>query len=213
MYVPAEFNEDRIEILHQAMRDIAFGTLVTLGADGLIASHIPLLLEDGPAPFGTITGHLARGNPQTRPPAPESETLAIFLGPHAYVTPSWYPSREATGRVVPTWNYVAIHAYGRLRFIDDPDWKRAHVTRLTRSHEGKRAAPWAVDDAPEDYLQGMLKGIIGFELPIERLQGKWKMSQNRRAEDRQGVIAGLEEQANPQSAAVAAIMTARQRDT
>jgi transcriptional regulator len=193
------------------MRDIAFGTLVTLGADGLIASHIPLLLEDGPAPFGTITGHLARGNPQGRGAAPESEALAIFLGPHTYVTPSWYPSKAETGRVVPTWNYVAIHAYGHLRFIDDPDWKRAHVTRLTRSHEGKRAAPWAVDDAPEDYLQGMLKSIIGFELPIARLEGKWKMSQNRRDEDRHGVIAGLEAQADPQSAAIAAIMAARER--
>jgi transcriptional regulator len=212
MYRPAEFNEDRVAVLHQAMRDIAFGTLVTLGADGLIASHIPLLLEDEPAPFGTITGHLARGNPQGRGPAPEVEALAIFLGPHTYVTPSWYPSKAETGRVVPTWNYVAIHAYGRLRFIDDPLWKRAHVTRLTRSQEGKREAPWAVDDAPEDYLQGMLKGIIGFELPIARLEGKWKMSQNRSDEDRHGVIAGLEAQADAQSAAVAAIMAARERE-
>ena len=211
MYRPAEFTEDRVEILHQAMRDIAFGTLVTLGADGLIASHIPLLLEDRPAPFGTITGHLARSNPQARGSSPESEALAIFLGPHTYVTPSWYPSKAETGRVVPTWNYVAIHAYGRLRFIDDPAWKRAHVTRLTRSQEGKRAAPWDVDGTPEDYLKGMLKGIIGFELPVARLEGKWKMSQNRRQEDRQGVIAGLEAQADPQSTAIAAIMAARER--
>lgn len=211
IYLPSEFKEDRIEILHKAMRDIAFGTLVTLGAEGIIASHIPLLLEDAPAPLGKITGHLARANPQGRGPAPEAEALAIFLGPQAYVTPSWYPSKEETGRVVPTWNYVAIHAYGRLRFIDDPAWKRAHVTRLTRAHEGKRAARWDVDDAPEDYLQGMLKGIIGFELPIARLQGKWKMSQNRREEDRKGTIAGLEAEGDPQSAAVAAIMAARER--
>ena len=211
MYRPSEFNEDRIEVLHQAMRDIAFGTLVTIGADGLIASHIPLLLEDAPAPLGNITGHLARANPQARAPAPESEALVIFLGPHTYVTPSWYPSKAETGRVVPTWNYVAIHASGRLRFIDDPAWKRAHVTRLTRSQESKREAPWTVDDAPEDYLQGMLKGIIGFELPIARLEGKWKMSQNRREPDRQGVIAGLEAEADPQSVAVAAIMAARER--
>ena len=135
----------------------------------------------------------------------------IFLGPHTYVTPSWYPSKAETGRVVPTWNYVAVHAYGSLRFIDNPAWKRAHVTRLTRSQEGKREAPWTVDDAPEDYLQGMLKGIIGFELPIARLEGKWKMSQNRREPDRQGVIAGLEAEADPQSVAVAAIMAARER--
>jgi transcriptional regulator len=211
MYRPAEFNEDRVAVLHQAMRDIAFGTLVTLDADGLIASHIPLLLEDAPAPLGNITGHLARANPQARAPAPESEALVIFLGPHTYVTPSWYPSKAETGRVVPTWNYVAVHAYGSLRFIDNPAWKRAHVTRLTRSQESKREAPWTVDDAPEDYLQGMLKGIIGFELPIARLEGKWKMSQNRREPDRQGVIAGLEAEADPQSVAVAAIMAARER--
>jgi transcriptional regulator len=211
MFVPSHFEESRVDVLHDAMRAIAFGTLVSLGPDGLIASHIPLLLDEAPAPFGTITGHLARGNPQGRGPAPEAEALAIFLGPEAYVTPSWYKSKAETGRVVPTWNYVAIHAYGRLRFIDDPDWKRAHVTRLTLSQEGKRLAPWAVSDAPEDYLQGMLKGIIGFELPIARLQGKWKMSQNRSAADRQGVIAGLDGEGDPGAAAVAAVMAARER--
>ncbi len=211
MFVPSHFEESRVDVLLDAMRAIAFGTLVSLGPDGLIASHIPLLLDDAPAPFGTITGHLARGNPQGRGPAPETEALAIFLGPEAYVTPSWYKSKAETGKVVPTWNYVAIHAYGRLRFIDDPDWKRAHVTRLTLSQEGKRAAPWAVSDAPEDYLQGMLKGIIGFELPIARLQGKWKMSQNRSAADRQGVIAGLDGEGDPGATAVAAVMAARER--
>jgi len=211
MFVPSHFEESRVDVLHDAMRAIAFGTLVSSGPDGLIASHIPLLLDEAPAPFGTITGHLARGNPQGRGPAPEAEALAIFLGPEAYVTPSWYKSKAETGRVVPTWNYVAIHAYGRLRFIDDPDWKRAHVTRLTLSQEGKHLAPWAVSDAPEDYLQGMLKGIIGFELPIARLQGKWKMSQNRSAADRQGVIAGLDGEGDPGAAAVAAVMAARER--
>ena len=211
MYVPSEFNEDRVEVLHQAMRDIAFGTLVTLGADGLIASHIPLLLEDEPAPLGTITGHLARANPQARPPAPDSEALAIFLGPHAYVTPSWYPTRAETGKVVPTWNYVAIHAHGRLRFIDDLGHTIAHLTKLTERREEKRAAPWAVSDAPADYIRGMARAVIGFELPIARLQGKWKMSQNRREEDRHGVIAGLEAQGDPQSAAIAAIMAAREK--
>jgi transcriptional regulator len=211
MFVPRHFAEDRVDVLHAAMRAIAFGTLVSMGADGIIASHIPLLLEDAPVPLGTLTGHLARGNPQGRGPAPEAEALAIFLGPEAYVTPSWYPSKAETGRVVPTWNYVAIHAYGRLRFIDDPAWKRAHVARLTLSQEGQRAAPWAVSDAPEDYLEGMLKGIIGFELPIARLQGKWKMSQNRDARDRDGVIAGLGSEGDAGAAAVAAVMAARER--
>jgi transcriptional regulator len=213
MYVPSDFREDRVPVLHEAMRAIAFGTLVSLGPDGMVASHIPLLLDEAPAPFGTLTGHLARANPQGRGAVPETEALAIFLGPQAYVTPSWYPSKAETGRVVPTWNYVAIHAYGRLRFIDDVEWKRAHVTRLTQSQEGKRAAPWAVSDAPEDYLKGMLKGIIGFELPIARLDGKWKMSQNRKAEDRQGVIAGLGKEREASAQAVAAIMATRAAGT
>ncbi len=213
MYVPSDFREDRVPVLHEAMRAIAFGTLVSLGPDGMVASHIPLLLDEAPAPFGTLTGHLARANPQGRGAVPETEALAIFLGPQAYVTPSWYPSKAETGRVVPTWNYVAIHAYGRLRFIDDVEWKRAHVTRLTQSQEGKRAAPWAVSDAPEDYLKGMLKGIIGFELPIVRLDGKWKMSQNRKAEDRQGVIAGLGKEREASAQAVAAIVATRAAGT
>ena len=213
MYLPSEFKEDRVPVLHEAMRAIAFGTLVTLGQNGMVASHIPLLLDEAPAPFGTLTGHLARANPQGHAAAPETEALAIFLGPQAYVTPSWYPSKAETGRVVPTWNYVAIHAYGRLRFIDDAAWKRAHVTRLTASQEGKRATPWAVSDAPADYLAGMLKGIIGFELPIARLQGKWKMSQNRKAEDRRGVIAGLGAEDGAGAAEVAAIMAARAAET
>jgi transcriptional regulator len=212
MYLPKEFAEDRIPVLHDAMRTIAFGTLVTTGADGLTASHIPLLLDAEPAPYGTLTGHLARGNPQGRGPqsrgvpAEGVEALAMFLGPHAYVSPSWYPSKQENGKVVPTWNYVAIHAHGTLRFIDDLDWKIAHVTRLTASHESRRAAPWAVSDAPPDYITGMAKGIIGFALPIARLYGKWKMSQNRLPADRVGAAEGLRREGN---ADVAAIVTDR----
>jgi transcriptional regulator len=207
MYLPKEFAEDRIPVLHDAMRAIAFGTLVTTGADGLTASHIPLLLEAGPGPYGTLTGHLARGNPQGRSvPVAGVEALAIFTGPHAYVSPSWYPSKQETGKVVPTWNYVAIHAHGSLRFIDDLDWKIAHVTRLTASHEAHRAAPWAVSDAPADYIAGMARGIIGFTLPIARLYGKWKMSQNRLPADAAGAAQGLSREGN---AAVAALVTER----
>lgn len=207
MYLPQEFAEDRIPVLHDAMRAIAFGTLVTTGAEGLAASHIPLLLDTEPAPFGTLTGHLARGNPQGRGvPADGVEALAMFLGPHAYVSPSWYPSKQETGKVVPTWNYVAIHAHGILRFIDELDWKIAHVTRLTTAHEAHRASPWAVSDAPPDYIAGMAKGIIGFVLPIARLYGKWKMSQNRLPADSAGAAEGLRREGN---AAVAKIVTER----
>jgi transcriptional regulator len=209
MYVPAHFDEKNVSVLHQAMREIGLATLVTTGAEGLIASHIPLLLDTEPTPYGTLTGHLARANGQWKDRASDVDALAIFLGPHAYVSPSWYPTKAETGKVVPTWNYVAIHAYGRLRLIDDPDWKLAHVTRLTRAHEAQQANPWAVGDAPPDFIRGMVNAIIGFALPITRLEGKWKMSQNRPAEDRAGVADGL---AREGEAVVAAIVAARSDD-
>ncbi|HJS85580.1 MAG TPA: FMN-binding negative transcriptional regulator, partial [Acetobacteraceae bacterium] len=158
---------------------------------GLVASHVPLLLDPEPAPFGTLIGHLARPNPQATASRAEPEALAIFHGSDAYVTPSWYETKRQTGKVVPTWNYVAVHAYGPLRFFDDPARLLAIVTRLTERHEAARAAPWAVGDAPADFIAGMLRGIVGFELPITRLEGKRKMSQNRPREDRAGVAAGL----------------------
>jgi transcriptional regulator len=190
VYVPPLFKEDRIAVLHDAIRRTGLATLVTLSQDGLIASHVPMLLDAEPAPYGTIVGHLARPNPQAR--GAIGEALAIFQGPEAYITPSWYATKRATGKVVPTWNYVAIHAYGTVEFFDDRERLRDVVTRLTERQETPRAEPWAVTDAPADFTQGMLNGIVGFALPIARLEGKWKMSQNRPAEDRAGVIAGLE---------------------
>jgi transcriptional regulator len=165
-------------------------TLVTVTQDGLIASHLPMLLDADPAPYGTLVGHLARPNPQAR--GAIGEALAIFPGPEAYVTPSWYETKRATGKVVPTWNYVTIHAYGTVEFFNDPERLRDVVTRLTDRQEAPRAEPWAVTDAPADFIDVMLKGIVGFTLPISRLEGKWKMSQNRPAEDRAGVVAGLQ---------------------
>jgi transcriptional regulator len=194
MYVPAQFKEERVPVLHEAIERIGFGTLVTLGADGMTASHVPMLIAAAPAPFGMLLGHLARANPQWRTARPEMEALAIFAGPHTYITPSWYETKRQTGKVVPTWNYVAIHAYGHLRFIDDPERARANVTGLTKRHEANRAAPWAVTDAPPDFIAAMLKAIVAFELTITRLEGKWKMSQNRPEADRLGVIEGFREQ-------------------
>ncbi len=207
MYVPAHFREDRVPVLHAAIRQIAFGTLVTLGPDGLVASHVPMLLDSEPAPFGTLRGHIARANPQWRAPDPKVPALAIFTGPNAYITPSWYATKRQTGKVVPTWNYVAVHAQGPVSFFEDAERLRAIVTRLTDTHEAKRAAPWQVSDAPEDYVRAMLKAIIGFELPIARLEGKWKMSQNRPAEDRAGVVEGL---AGDGEAELAALVAAKQ---
>jgi transcriptional regulator len=189
VYVPPLFKEDRIDVLHDAIRASGLATLVTLTESGLIASHVPVLLDSEPAPYGTLTGHLARPNPQAR--GAMGDALVIFQGPDAYITPSWYATKRATGKVVPTWNYVAIHAAGPITFFDDPDRLLNVVTRLTEKQEAGRVAPWAVSDAPADFTQGMLKGITGFAITLTRLEGKWKMSQNRPAEDRTGVVAGL----------------------
>jgi len=202
VYIPPLHKEDRIDVLHDAIRRTGLATLVTLTGDGLIASHVPMLLDPEPAPYGTLLGHLARPNPQARGAAPGVQALAIFQGPDAYITPSWYATKRETGKVVPTWNYVTIHAYGPVEFFNDTERLRAIVTRLTEREEAARAEPWAVTDAPADFIDGMLKGIVGFALPIARLEGKWKMSQNRPAEDRARVIDGLNDQGREDVAAL-----------
>jgi transcriptional regulator len=191
VYLPPAFREDRLDVLHAIIREAGLATLVTLTDGGLVASHVPLLLDPEPAPYGTLIGHLARPNPQGTSSQPDPEALAIFHGPEAYVTPNWYATKRETGKVVPTWNYVAVHAYGPLRLFHDPARLLEVVTRLTERHEAPRAEPWAVADAPPDFIAGMLRGIVGIEIPIARLEGKRKMSQNRPAADRAGVIAGL----------------------
>lgn len=206
MYVPPAFNEDRLPVLHDAIRQARLATLVTLGGDGLEASHLPVLLDADRGPYGTLLGHFSRANPQWSRIAPDVQALAIVTGPDAYVTPSWYETKRQTGKAVPTWNYVAIHAYGNLELFEDPEQLRSVVTRLTDRHEAGRPDAWAVGDAPEDFLQGMFKGIVGFRLPIARIEGKWKMSQNRSAEDRAGVVDGLRSEGGPEELAVAALM-------
>jgi len=212
MYVTPVFKEEDLPVLHDAIRQSGLATLVTLGADGMEASHVPMLLDPEPAPFGTLHGHVARSNPQWQRAAADGHALAIFLGPDAYITPSWYATKQETGKVVPTWNYVAIHVYGPVRFFDDANRLLAHVTKLTKRHEARRAAPWAVTDAPEDYIGGQLKRIIGFEIPIARIEGKWKMSQNRPAQDRVGVVEGLVREGGPAEAVVAKIVAAANKD-
>lgn len=186
MYIPAHFREERPEALGELIRAYPLATLVTTGPDGIIANHVPLLLEDG-----RLLGHLARANPQWRDS--NGDVLAIFTGPDHYISPNWYPSKAEQGRVVPTWNYVAVHAYGKLLIHDDPAWLRALVTRLTDTHEAQLVRQWSVSDAPADYIDGLLKAIVGIEIRIERLEGKWKLSQNRPAEDRAGAAARLSE--------------------
>jgi len=191
MYLPAHFAEPRVEVLHEALRRAGLATLMTSGASGLDASHIPLLLEPEPGPLGRLVGHVARANPLWRDTAEGSAALAIVLGPDAYVTPSWYPAKREHGKVVPTWNYVAIHAHGTVRFFHDRERLLALVTRLTERHERERPEPWKVSDAPADYVEGMLGAIVGVELTLTRLEGKWKASQNKGEEDRRGVAEGL----------------------
>jgi len=212
MYVTPVFKEEDLPVLYDAIRQSGLATLVTLGADGMEASHVPILLDPAPAPFGTLHGHIARSNPQWQRAAADAHVLAIFLGRDAYISPSWYATKRETGKVVPTWNYVAIHVYGPVRFFDDANRLLAHVTKLTESQETRRAAPWAVTDAPEDYIGAQLKRIIGFEIPIARIEGKWKMSQNRPAQDRVGVVEGLVREGGPAEAVVAKIVAAVNKD-
>jgi transcriptional regulator len=191
MYIPAHFNEDRIDVLHDLIRASGLATLVSMTADGMIASHAPMMLDPDPAPYGTLIGHLAKANPHARSAEPGVQTLVIFQGPDGYITPSYYAAKKEHGKVVPTWNYTAIHAYGTLEVFDDPVGLLEIVTRLTNRFEGPRAQPWAVSDAPADFVQGMLNGIVGIRVPIARLEGKVKMSQNRPAADQAGVVEGL----------------------
>jgi len=181
MYIPDHFREDRPEVLRDAVRHIGFATLVT---EGLEANHLPMLLEGN-----VLRGHVARANPVWK--KGDGDALAVFLGPHAYISPNWYPSKAETGKAVPTWNYIAVHARGRMRWIDDAEWLRAHVGQLSATHEAGRDVPWMISDAPAGYIDSMLRGIVGFELSIQMLEGKWKLSQNRDEADRAGTREGL----------------------
>jgi transcriptional regulator len=211
MYLPRSFHEENLPALHQAIGEARLAVLITSGPQGITASHLPMLLDPTPLPNGRLLGHLARANPQWRDYDGKGEALAIFSGPEAYISPAWYATKKATGKVVPTWNYVAVHAYGRLAFFDDAERLRSLVSRLTQRHESRRPAPWSIDDAPKDYIAAQLKAIVGFEMTIERLEGKWKLGQNRPAEDRAGSIAGLKEEGGPAELAVAALMSDREK--
>ncbi|WP_337154275.1 FMN-binding negative transcriptional regulator [Pseudomonas protegens] len=194
MYLPRAFVDEDLARLQQLIlgsRLATLATLVTWGALGLQASHLPLLLDPGQGANGTLYGHLAKANPQCAELAAGAEALVIFTGEDAYVSPSFYPSKAEHGKVVPTWNYVAVHAYGQPEVFSDPERLLKVVGGLTERHEAGRPQPWQVTDAPADYLEGMLRAIVGFALPIQRLEGKRKLSQNRSAEDIAGVREGL----------------------
>ncbi len=209
MYIPKTNAEHRPEVMLDFIEAHPLGALVTTSADGLFATHLPLVLHRGRGERGVLEGHVGRANPHPRHDGAAGEALVIFTGPDAYVTPSWYPSKAEHGRVVPTWNYVAVHVYGVLRFVDDPAYLRRHLDELTHRHEAGRETPWAADDAPADYIAGLERAIVGVEITITRVEGKWKMSQNRPDPDIDGVVAGLSGAADPGARAVAEIVQAR----
>jgi transcriptional regulator len=194
MYQPEHFRVDDLAPMHALMRARPLAVLVSGGAAGLYATHMPTVLKDDGS-HGVVEFHLARANPHWKFLADENEALIIFQGPEGYITPNWYPSKTEHAKVVPTWNYAAVHAYGRPEVMQDKDRLRRHVGELTTQQERTEAAPWAISDAPESYIETMLRGIVGFRFAITRLEGKWKMSQNREMKDREGVVKGLEQRA------------------
>ena len=205
VYLPPAFTEARPAVLIEHIARYDFGLLVSHGVDGLIASHIPFLVKrDGDQVH--LHGHLARPNPQVGHLARGGEVLAIFHGPHAYISPSWYTS----GPSVPTWNYADVHAYGIVRLVEDADWLRRLLRRLSERHEARNPDPWQMQDLPETYLEGMMKGIVGLDIAVTRLEGKYKLSQNRPAADRPRVVAALEAQSDADARAVAGLMRERE---
>ncbi len=198
MYIPKHFEEPRAEVMQALICDYPLATLVTLSADGLNANHIPLhWIEEGDSPHGCLRGHIARSNPLWTDFDPQTEVLAVFQAENAYISPSWYASKPQTGKVVPTWNYAAVHAYGALRIIDDPVWIRRQLVAMTDEFEAGFPEPWSVADAPVDFTERLITQIIGIEISVTRLQGKWKVSQNQPPENRNSVIEALRASGQP----------------
>jgi transcriptional regulator len=191
MYIPPQFEQTNIETMHELIRDHSLATLVTLDTSGINANHIPLHFSPIPEAHGVLRGHVARANPLWQDYAKDTECLAVFHGVNAYISPSWYATKQETSKVVPTWNYAVVHAYGYLRIIDDAAWIRANLESLTQHNEETFSHPWAVSDAPEDFTEKLIQAVVGIELVITRLIGKWKVSQNQPLQNQNSVIAGL----------------------
>lgn len=191
MYIPKHFDESRTDVMHELMRARPLATLITLSSGGLNANHIPLHLANDVPPFGTLRGHVARANSLWQDYVRDVEVLAVFQGPDAYVTPSWYPTKAEDGKAVPTWNYAVAHAYGALRIIDDAAWLRAHLETLSAHSEAAFPEPWQLADAPHDFTEKLIGAVVGIEIVITRLSGKWKVSQNQPPRNQAGVIEGL----------------------
>jgi transcriptional regulator len=207
MYIPAANAETNPDTLFAFITQSPLGALVTVDAGGdLVATHLPWLVDRQRGEHGVLEGHIARANSQHAAADAWSKALVIFTGPDAYITPSWYAAKAEHGKVVPTWNYVAVHVYGRVRFTSEHSFLARHLERLVARHESGRPAPWAIGDAPAEYIERQMKAIVGVELVIERIEGKWKMSQNRSAADVDGVVQGLGASSDPRDRAVGEIM-------
>lgn len=209
MYVPPAYAERRPDVVFDFIEAHPLGAIVSRSTNGLTATHLPFVLDRTRGPLGTLQGHFARANAHHQILSEETEALLIFTGPQAYVTPSWYESKQRHGKVVPTWDYVAVHVYGVPRVIDDIEFLRRHVTELSAQREFGRADPWAVSDAPSDFIEQLLPAIVGVELQITRFEAQWKASQNRPAQDIAGVVAGLSASPVPSDREMAAIVSAR----
>jgi transcriptional regulator len=211
MYIPPHFEERDVAVLHALVRSHPLGTWVTEANGMLVVNHIPFVLDPTDGEFGRLVGHVSRANDVWKIASISIESVVVFQGPQRYITPSWYATKQDSGKVVPTWNYAVVHAHGMPRIVDDPEWLRRHVTALTNEHESSQREPWRVTDAPEDYVTSQLKGIVGIEIPITRLVGKWKTSQNRSMQDRLGVIAGLERDGDEESQMMARLVRERMK--
>jgi len=211
MYCPDPFAETRPEILRALIQRYPLATLVSVGANGLEANHIPLYLVPGEGPQPVLQGHVARANPLWREVPSNSEVLAIFQGPQHYISPSWYATKAETGKVVPTWNYAVVHAHGSLQVRDDPDWVRQQMVALTAQQESGFTLPWQVDDAPQDFTERLIQQVVGIEIPVSRWMGKWKVSQNQPVGNRDSVVAHLEQQNRSDSEAMAEYVLATRR--
>ncbi|MBN6742343.1 FMN-binding negative transcriptional regulator [Acidithiobacillus sp. MC6.1] len=212
MYCPEAFAENRPEILRTLIQRYPLATLITMGSNGLEANHIPLYLLPGEGPHQVLHGHVARANPLWREAPPDGEVLVIFQGPQHYISPSWYATKAETGKVVPTWNYAVVHAYGPLQVRDDPDWVRQQMVALTAQQENGFTLPWQVDDAPQDFTERLIGQVVGIEIPVSRWVGKWKISQNQPRGNRDSVVAHLEQQNRSDSGAMVEYVLASLKD-
>jgi transcriptional regulator len=209
MYLPKHFEETSLTAMHAFIEGNPFGTLVCQTAQGMVANHIPFELDAASGAQGVLRAHVARANPIWQQATGDSEALVIFQGVNSYITPSWYPTKKVTGKAVPTWAYAVTHVYGQVKFIQDGNWLHSLVSRLSDTQEANRDQPWAVSDAPSDYIDKLVGAIVGVEIVISRLEGKWKVDQNKQAVDREGVVTGLKMRGDADSLVLAELVSAK----